>query len=571
MATNKFEKTPVGITTYLVGHDKDGFMAKEETLSFVRTDKVVRGDGIAVALDPITGKITVSIREDLLVTIENSKIVSDLKALAFKEKAALQDIEAAGDRNSSTFLSGDGTFKVPSGGGDMLKSIYDPNNVNADAFSLGNMTETTDVKKFTSTNQTKLSSIADSATKNQTDTWLTNRENHHGNMPLGNVTGLSDALVQKFSDTNQPAMTQVVGLSTALNTVADELARIDGEAVKTTAQTLTDIQKIQARQNIDAFPSPAGTVGQFVRGDGTLGTSNKASVGLSNVDNTSDANKPISSATLTALNLKFDKAGGFLTAGSQIIADYAPRPAWSAKGTFYARGYPGSFAGMYTNPAPFVTNTIQETNVFTAGLKMEYAQFNGTNYFTGAYAVGTLKVAGDGQNPGQMCIVHIDSAGQNQRIWSFDGGNGNFAAPGAISGTAKNFVIDHPADPNNFDLIHASTEAPELLVEYRGHVKLKNGKATVDVEKWYGVKTDTFKKLWADPMVHGLQNQTSFDRVRPSAVTGATFEIISENSNSNDVIAWHLIARRNDPLVRWSGFTTTDADGKLIIEKEKED
>ena len=50
----------------------------------------------------------------------------------------------------------------------------------------------------------------------------------------------------------------------------------------------------------------AGTTGQYWRGDKTWQTLNKSAVGLSNVDNTSDANKPISNATQTALNNKQD-------------------------------------------------------------------------------------------------------------------------------------------------------------------------------------------------------------------------------------------------------------------------
>lgn len=42
--------------------------------------------------------------------------------------------------------------------------------------------------------------------------------------------------------------------------------------------------------------------------DGTLKVT-KADVGLSNVDNTSDANKPISTATQTALDAKADSSG----------------------------------------------------------------------------------------------------------------------------------------------------------------------------------------------------------------------------------------------------------------------
>ncbi len=46
----------------------------------------------------------------------------------------------------------------------------------------------------------------------------------------------------------------------------------------------------------------------------------KADVGLGNVDNTSDANKPVSAYQQTALNLKLDKAGGTITANSDSAA-----------------------------------------------------------------------------------------------------------------------------------------------------------------------------------------------------------------------------------------------------------
>ena len=50
----------------------------------------------------------------------------------------------------------------------------------------------------------------------------------------------------------------------------------------------------------------AGTTGQYYRGDKTFQTLDKSAVGLSNVDNTTDANKPISTLTQTALNLKLN-------------------------------------------------------------------------------------------------------------------------------------------------------------------------------------------------------------------------------------------------------------------------
>jgi hypothetical protein len=50
-----------------------------------------------------------------------------------------------------------------------------------------------------------------------------------------------------------------------------------------------------------------GNASQYIKGDLTLGTLDKIAIGLSNVDNTSDANKPISTAQQTALNLKADQ------------------------------------------------------------------------------------------------------------------------------------------------------------------------------------------------------------------------------------------------------------------------
>lgn len=46
----------------------------------------------------------------------------------------------------------------------------------------------------------------------------------------------------------------------------------------------------------------SGTTSQYYRGDKTWQTLNKAAVGLSNVDNTSDANKPVSTATQSAID-----------------------------------------------------------------------------------------------------------------------------------------------------------------------------------------------------------------------------------------------------------------------------
>jgi hypothetical protein len=70
----------------------------------------------------------------------------------------------------------------------------------------------------------------------------------------------------------------------------------------------------------------AGTTGDYWRGDKSWQPLSKSTVGLSNVDNTSDANKPVSSAAQTALNAKVSTTrlvatGTGLSGGGDLSAD----------------------------------------------------------------------------------------------------------------------------------------------------------------------------------------------------------------------------------------------------------
>jgi hypothetical protein len=67
---------------------------------------------------------------------------------------------------------------------------------------------------------------------------------------------------------------------------------------------ISDVTNLQSNLNAKEPTINAGTTSQYWRGDKTWQTLNKSAVGLGNVDNTSDLNKPISTATQTALNAK---------------------------------------------------------------------------------------------------------------------------------------------------------------------------------------------------------------------------------------------------------------------------
>jgi hypothetical protein len=78
-------------------------------------------------------------------------------------------------------------------------------------------------------------------------------------------------------------------------------------------------------------PIAAGTTSQYWRGDKSWQTLDKNAVGLSQVDNTSDANKPVSTAQQTALNLKANIASPTFTGDPR-----APTPAYPDNDTSIA-------------------------------------------------------------------------------------------------------------------------------------------------------------------------------------------------------------------------------------------
>lgn len=100
----------------------------------------------------------------------------------------------------------------------------------------------------------------------------------------------------------------MVGLSLADNT-SDVSKNVLSATKLTTARTINGVA-FDGTGNItiaDSTKEPVitiGTTGQYWRGDKTWQTLDKSAVGLPNVDNTTDANKPVSSATQTALNAK---------------------------------------------------------------------------------------------------------------------------------------------------------------------------------------------------------------------------------------------------------------------------
>ena len=137
----------------------------------------------------------------------------------------------------------------------------------------------------------------------------------------GLVTAGADATTADIADsTNKRYVTDaqlvVVGNTSGTNTGDNATnSQYSGLAAskQDTLVSATNIKTINSTSvlgsgNIAVEPTiTATTTADYYRGDKTFATLNKTAVGLANVDNTTDANKPVSTATQTALDAKTAK------------------------------------------------------------------------------------------------------------------------------------------------------------------------------------------------------------------------------------------------------------------------
>lgn len=184
--------------------------------------------------------------------------------------------------------------------------------------------------------KSKLDGVATGATANQTDAYLLARANQTGVQPISTITDLQTTLDAKIPLAQKAANNGVATLDASGKVPASQLP-ISGEVFKGEWNASTNVPVLEDGTGVSGnyyLVSVGGTrnlghgsetygVGDKVMYNGTIWTRipnfqsvnsvngqtgsvvlGKADVGLSNVDNTSDLNKPVSTATTAQLNLK---------------------------------------------------------------------------------------------------------------------------------------------------------------------------------------------------------------------------------------------------------------------------
>lgn len=189
---------------------------------------------------------------------------------------------------------------------------------------------------YTTAEKNKLSGIQNNATANQTDAYLLNRSNHTGTQPISTVTGLQTALDDKIPLSQKAANNGVATLDGSGKVPVSQLPTTGQEYkgtwnAATNTPTLSDgfgtngwyyRVTVGGTQNLGSGSITFiagddviynGTMWQRIPSTQSVSSVNgqtgvveldKGDIGLGNVDNTSDLNKPISTATQTALNAK---------------------------------------------------------------------------------------------------------------------------------------------------------------------------------------------------------------------------------------------------------------------------
>ena len=206
---------------------------------------------------------------------------------------------------------------------DHISDRENPHNVTKSQIGLGNVDNTSDINKPISTaTQNALDTKADSQELSElskiVSDEIADRESSEGI--------INESISNHISDTNNPhnVTKEQLGLGNVDNTsdvnkpisTATQNA-LDDKADKTTVSSLSNTltKEIQDRQAGDNTNATA--ISTHATNKSNPHNVTKAQVGLGNVDNTSDANKPISTAVQNALNLKADK--------TEISALYRPK------------------------------------------------------------------------------------------------------------------------------------------------------------------------------------------------------------------------------------------------------
>jgi hypothetical protein len=219
--------------------------------------------------------------------------------------------------STGTVTNVTGTAPIASSGGNtpaisISDAVADDTTKGAATFTANDFNSASGVISLDYANGQKASASQDGFLSQGDYSTFSGKQNALGFTPENVANKSIDGTLASNSDTlypSQKAVKTYVDTSVASATIPDATNTVKGK-LKLTGDLggTADSPTVPGLASKEPLITP-GTAGQYFSGNKTFQNLDKNAVGLSNVDNTSDANKPVSTATQTALNAKQDTLG----------------------------------------------------------------------------------------------------------------------------------------------------------------------------------------------------------------------------------------------------------------------
>ena len=157
------------------------------------------------------------------------------------------------------------------------------------------------------------------------------------------------------------------------------------------------------------------------------------------------------------------------------------------------------------------------------------------------------------------------SSNKTFKLLNAGSGNMNLEVSGSLSKGSGSFRIDHPVKPDTHYLYHSFVESPLTDLIYRGKTKLTKGKASINIDKHFGMTEGTFSTLVDDKQVF-TTNEDTWDAVKGN-LEGSDLNIECQNEDFDGYVSWLVIGDRKDKHIMEVDWT--DDKGKPILEIQK--
>lgn len=125
---------------------------------------------------------------------------------------------------------------------------------------------------------------------------------------------------------------------------------------------------------------------------------------------------------------------------------------------------------------------------------------------------------------------------------------------GKLSAIQKNFIIDHPLDPEHKQLVHSSLEGPEVAVFYRGEAQLLDGRIEIALPNYFEALTR--KEGRSILLTPKFEINESTSAIACSEIVDGRFNVkMIDEKNASQKFYWEVKALRADiPLLEVERF-----------------